>query len=151
MIIKISLLIVLILTLFCCAPFPKYRQKPPDELFVNHSGWVEANGPRTHSVKYLSGEIRTYNTYGWRRWQWNEWSAIDDNLDGVADKIYRKIREKDWKWANMYEYYEDTDYDGILDIHYYTLEDNNNKKISQIRIVAPKLGEKIIEANNSAQ
>jgi len=51
----------------------------------------------------------------------------------------------------MYEYYEDTDYDGILDIHYYTLEDNNNKKISQIRIVAPKLGEKIIEANNSAQ
>lgn len=119
-----------------CSSYPKV----PDNLFTNHSGWVSANKSVMYEVEQSDGLVKDYQAAGWRRWRWNEWTAVDHNLDGVADVIYRIILGK-YQWENIYEYFEDKDLNGVLDVHYYVSQENLNPKQKDINIPAPRLGE----------
>ena len=134
-----ALLLLLILT-GCLAPIPRSPETPPDMLLRGHDEWSEADLPRTTTVNYPDGQVRVYQTNAWHRWNWLGWTAVDRDLDGVVDLVFRQVREADWMWASVTEYYRDSSLDWTLDLHYYMLEDGFRHRTRNVNLPAPKLG-----------
>jgi len=145
---RLAIISILTAVTGCIAPVPRTSPPPSERLFNQPEAWRNADCPRVVTNSYPDGETRTYEAIGWRRWECGGWTAIDRDLDGRPEILRRKVREKDWMWSSVTEYYQDTDLDGMFDRHYYMLEDGTQHRMEKVFLPAPVLGEPIRKANS---
>ncbi|HAV62718.1 MAG TPA: hypothetical protein DCY13_10165 [Verrucomicrobiales bacterium] len=124
---SIRLIAPLLALLFagCVSMVTPHSVKVDDQVLKNWEGWRPSDLPKTEEM-------------WWRRWTWQDWTRLDKNLDGRVDEIYRLFRPASpGRLSSIYEVWQDSDYDGIIDLHYFQTEDGVRHRKQAFRIEAP--------------